>query len=54
MADCKEIHGQGNPRNAMTKHSFTLRDAELAYKTFGCSHFFMYREEPELHVPIRR
>jgi hypothetical protein len=29
---------------------FSLVDAEKAYKHYGCSHFFMYREDPELYA----
>ena len=31
------------------KNEFALVDAEKAYKHYGCSHFFMYREDPELY-----
>lgn len=31
------------------KSEFSLVDAEKAYKYYGCSHFFMCREDPELY-----
>lgn len=30
-------------------NEFTLSDAEKTFKSFGCNHFHMYRDEPDLH-----
>jgi hypothetical protein len=39
-----------SPDGKSMKSEFSLVDAEKAYKHYGCSHFFMYREDPELYA----